>query len=181
MEKTTYPKPFRLGNIKVFNMIIDSTNRSGIQLSSADHGQNEIYNNTVSNCGFEYLTNQGNGISLGGYTHAYVHDNVVKNTFAMGIFALGAGIEQIERNNISNSGKLGGRTANGMASIMVDTRPTNPIDSTTVQISNNTTGYNTDYGIRLYNTYPAYTKNNIICNNTGTVSVASGITWKKCN
>ena len=55
----------RLGNIKIYNNIIDSTNRSGIQLSCGSGMMNEIFNNTVTNCGFEFSDIQGNGISLG--------------------------------------------------------------------------------------------------------------------
>src|SRR5689334_22847662 len=46
---TTYPIPLRLGNVKIYNNIIDHTGRGGIQLSNADYGLNEIYNNTVTN------------------------------------------------------------------------------------------------------------------------------------
>src|SRR5215207_1537865 len=57
---TIYPLPMRLGNIKIYNNIIYHTTRAGIQLSAADYGSNEIYNNTVSNCGYEFVHNQGN-------------------------------------------------------------------------------------------------------------------------
>jgi hypothetical protein len=178
---TIYPKPLRLGNITVHHMVIDSTYRSGIQLSGADAGTNEIYSNTVSNCGFEYNTNQGNGISLGGYTHANVHNNNIKNTYALGILVLGAGKLDIENNTITNSGSLGGRTVKGMASIMVDTRKTSPVVYSLVYVKNNTLGANTDVNVRLYRTYATYSTGNLICGNTGTLAVASGIQWSKCN
>ena len=176
-----YPKPLRLGNITVHHMTIDSTYRSGIQLSGADMGTNEIYSNTVSNCGFEYNTDQGNGISLGGYTHANVHDNTIRNTYALGILVLGSGKLDIEKNNIANSGSLGGRTVNGMASIMVDTRKTNPVENSLVYIKNNTLGANTDVGIRMYQTYSTYAPGNLVCGNTGTIAVAAGIQLGSCN
>ncbi len=176
----TYPKPLRLGDIKVYNNFIDSTNRSGIQLSCASTGRNHIYNNVISNCGFEFNPDQGNGISLGGYSHGYVHDNVITNTFALGILCLGAGHVRIENNTISNSGHLGGYVENGMANIMVDTRPTNPVDSSLLYVENNKLNNNTDYGVRFYTTYHTYRKGNIICNNTGTVNVAQGINWISC-
>ncbi len=184
---TVYPKPMRLSNIKVYNNIIDRTNRGGIQLSGADNGDNEIYNNTVTNIGYEFNTAQGNAIVLGGYTQAYVHDNVVNNTFSSGIFALGAGLIRIENNRIDNSGTLEGRTAGGMSSIMLDTRLTNPVKNTSFIIKNNTVGANTDNtNIRIYNSFLTFEQGNQICYNktaTGadaTVKVASGINWTNC-
>ncbi|MEO8712550.1 MAG: right-handed parallel beta-helix repeat-containing protein [Parafilimonas sp.] len=178
-----YPKPLRLAGIKVYNMIIDSTYRSGIQLSCASQGDNEIYNNTITNCGFEYVSNgQGSGISLGGYSQANIHDNTIINTYTMGISSLGAGLVTIENNIVKNSGILGGFSVPGMASIMIDTRNTNPADSTTFQVKNNTLGDNTDVNIRVYETYPTYTSNNIICNNGSSTKIAivSGIEWTSC-
>lgn len=178
--KTIYPKPLRLGNVKVTNMIIDSTNRSGIQLSCASQGYNEIYNNTISNSGFEYNTNgQGSGISLGGYTTAYVHDNTISNTFTMGISSLGAGPLTISNNKISNTGVLSGHKANGMASIMIDTRYTSPATNTRFNVYNNTIGTNTDAGVRVYRTYPTYSTDNHIYNNgKATIAVDPNVKWK---
>lgn len=178
---TIYPKPMRLGNIVVNNMLIDSTYRSGIQLSGADQGKNEIYSNTVTNAGFELSPVQGNGISLGGYTQASVHDNTIKNTYALGILVLGAGLINIENNSIENSGHLAGQTAAGMASIMVDTRRTDPVDSSTLVIKNNKLGVNTDHNIRFFNTLPTYTTANKICGNGSDIAVATGIKWSTCN
>ncbi|HEX5154994.1 MAG TPA: right-handed parallel beta-helix repeat-containing protein [Parafilimonas sp.] len=175
--KIIRPKPLRLGNIKVYNNIIDSTNRSGIQLSCGSDMLNEIYNNTVTNCGFELSTIQGNGISLGGYTQARVYNNRIDHTYALGILCLGSGKILIKDNDINNSGELSGQKANGMAGIMVDTRPTDPVDSTTVFILNNKIGSNTDYAIRIYKTVDSYAKGNVICNNSGTAKVDDGVNW----
>ncbi|MGI8952424.1 MAG: PKD domain-containing protein [Chitinophagaceae bacterium] len=185
--KNIYPKPFRLGDIHVYNNIIDSTNRSGIQLSCASFGNNVINNNKVSNCGYEFNSWQGNGISLGGYTHAHVRYNDINNTYAMGIFVLGSGEIHIRHNKINNSGHLGDHTANGMASIMVDTRPTSPADSSLLIVEGNVLGTNTDSNIRFYKTYDTYAKGNLICDNTNqsgntaSISVASGINWSDCS
>jgi hypothetical protein len=177
---TIYPKPLRLGNIMVYNNLVDSTNRSGIQLSCASYGKNHIYGNTITNCGFELNANQGNGISLGGYTHGYVYKNTIANTYALGILCLGAGRIRIENNNITNSGILGSNVINGMDNIMVDTRPTTPVDSSLVDVENNQLSGNTDYGVRFYNTYTTFKKGNVICGNSGQVNVANGINWINC-
>ena len=174
---TIHPKPMFVSNVKVYNNIVDSTNRSGIQMSTAQTGNNEIYNNTVSNSGFEFSPQQGNGISLGGYSQAYVHDNSITNTYALGIMVLGAGNIKIDNNTIKNSGYLAGRTASGMDGIMVDTRQTIPVDSSWLTVTNNKISNYTGVGVRFYKTWDTYRKGNIVCNNTGTVSIAAGINW----
>lgn len=175
--KITTPRPLRLGNIKVHDNIVDSTNRSGIQLSCGSTAMNEIYNNTVTNCGFELSDIQGNGISLGGYSSAKIYNNHIDHTYALGIMCLGSGKILIRDNNINNSGNLNGHTANGMAGIMIDTRPTSPVDSTNFIILNNKIGANTDHAIRVYKTVDTYAKGNVICNNSGNVEVDKAVHW----
>ncbi|MGZ8543805.1 MAG: PKD domain-containing protein [Flavisolibacter sp.] len=179
---TVYPKPSRLGNIRIFNNIIDFTGRSGIQLSAASGGNNEIYGNTISNSGMQFDAQQGNGILLGGYTRAYIHDNNISNTFASGIFSLGSGLLKIENNRIDKSGTLSGRSANGMAGIMIDTRTTTPPENTEFHIRNNFLGSHTDKHVRVYKTVSTYSTGNLICNNTSTsgvltIAVQSGINY----
>jgi hypothetical protein len=179
--KIIHPKPLRLGNIKVYNNIVDSTNRSGIQLSCGSGTMNEIFNNTVTHCGFELSDIQGNGISLGGYSNAKIYNNKINHTYALGIMCLGSGKILIKNNTIDNSGNLNGKKANGMAGIMIDTRPTNPVDSTNFFILNNIIGSNTDHSIRVYKTVDSYSKGNVICNNSGNTEVAKGVYWTNCS
>ncbi len=179
---TVYPKPSRLGNIRIFNNIIDYTGRSAIQLSAASEGSNEIYNNTISNSGTQFDIQQGNGILLGGYTRAFIHDNTITSTYASGIFSLGSGLMRIENNRIDKSGTLSGRTAAGMASIMIDTRTTTPSENTEFHIKNNFLGSHTDKHVRVYKTVSTYTTGNLICNNTATsgvlgIAVQAGISY----
>ena len=187
--KIISPKPMRLGNMHIYNNIVDSTSRGGIQLSGADSGYNEINNNTVTNSGFEFNSQQGNAIVIGGYTHADIHDNYVRTTFGAGIFALGAGLIRIYNNDVDSSGYLNGKGENGSSNIMVDTRPTNfpspgqvnPV-LTKFLIWNNTLGANTDYNIRVYKSFNTYLNANIICNNNGSIKVEDGINWSQdCN
>lgn len=179
--KTITPKPLRLGNIKVYNNIVDSTNRSGIQLSCGSSAMNEIFNNTVTNCGFEFSDIQGNGISLGGYTNAKVYNNHINHTFALGILCLGSGKILIKDNVIDNSGELDGHKANGMAGILIDTRTTSPVDSTQFFILNNAIGKNSDHAVRVMRTVDSYAKGNVICN-SGNVEVDKHVDWtSNCN
>lgn len=196
---TIYPIPLRLSNFSIYNNIIDSSGRGGIQLSGADQGKNEIYNNRTTNIGYEFNTAQGNGIVLGGYTHAYVHDNYIDSTYSSGIYSLGSGLVKITNNIVNHSGMLAKQTTNGMSSIMIDTRWTNnptPGQSNpvmlTFKLKDNQLGVNTDYSnnIRVYNTVLTYTTYNAICRNMQLTSggasknqsaqyaVATGIAWK---
>ncbi len=85
---TTYPRPPRMGNIKVYNNIVDSTGRAGIQLASASTGISEIYNNVVKHSGMGGDGAQGAGIMVGTYTKAYIHHNTITNTFSWGLASI---------------------------------------------------------------------------------------------
>lgn len=187
--KPYFYKPSKLGNIRIYNGIINGTGRPAIMLSNAQVGMSEIYNNTISNVGREYNDQQGSGISLGLYTRAYVHNNNVKNTFTWGIVSLGgAGLIRIENNTVDSSGYLDGRQSPWAQNISIDTRPTIPVDSTKFIISGNTLsnpGANAEH-IRVWRTKSTYAASNIICNNiirgqAAKVVVEQGVKWKECN
>ena len=165
---TKYYAPTRLRNIKIYNNIIDSTGRPGIQLSAGMEGINEIYNNTISNVGTQYDDAQGAGISLGGYTRALVYGNRIKKTLTWGIVALGAsGLSKIYDNVIDSSGRLGGTTLTWPANIHIDTRTTTPVDSTTFQIRNNVMNNpgSASYNVTIADQRNTITNKNVICNN----------------
>jgi len=185
---TIFPIPMRLGNIKIYNNIIDRTGRGGIQLSNAPFGNNEIYNNTITNCGTELNDWQGNGIVLGAYTSAYVHDNNINQTLSSGIFSLGAGLVRIENNVVNNSGSLNGKTVAWTSNIYMDTRQTNPLIPLQFIIKNNTLGaMQGDKHIRVYKgLFPYVSSGNVLCNNTligGGAAIAlveTGIIYSGC-
>jgi predicted esterase len=106
--QTIYPKPARLGNIKVYNNIVDSTGRGGIQMAAASTGINEIYNNTVMHNGMNGDDAQGTAISTGAYTIAKIYNNTISNTYTWGIALLGSSstnqIQEIVNNSIDSSG-----------------------------------------------------------------------------
>lgn len=107
---TSYPAPMKNGYTKIYNNIIDSTGRGGIQLANAIKGVSEIYNNTVKHNGMNGDEGQGTGISIGLYTRAYIHDNIISNTYTWGIASIGAGATniplRIEHNTIDSTGYL---------------------------------------------------------------------------
>ncbi|HWB91021.1 MAG TPA: T9SS type A sorting domain-containing protein, partial [Puia sp.] len=108
--QTVYPIPMKNGYTKIWNNYIDSTGRGGIQLANADSGMSEIANNTVKHSGMNGDDAQGTGISVGLYTHAYIHDNTISDTYTWAIASIGAcGTNipiRIENNHTDSSGFL---------------------------------------------------------------------------
>jgi hypothetical protein len=181
-------RPSRLGNIKVYNGVINGTGRPAIMLSNASVGMNEIFNNTISNVGREYNDQQGTGISVGLYTRAFIHHNNIKNTYTWGIASLGgAGLIRIENNTIDSSGYLDNRSLSWPWNILVDTRETFPLEKTRFIIKNNILGKSGNkFNIYVGKTVNAYDTMNIICNNTvngkpGKVDVEEGVRWRNCD
>jgi len=185
-----YPYPMRLSNISVYNNIVDSTGRGGIMLSGADEGINKISNNTITRCGFEYNSYQGNGIVIGGNSYAIIDSNTIKNTLCDGIWVLGTGTTRVRYNNIDSSGWLEGTYAGNMHGISFDARPSHPFTLSTFRIRGNTIGKHTDNAdIYIYNTTQddngkmesgfSTTGNLIYNNNNGNavVSVQTGILY----
>ncbi len=189
---TTYPRPPRMGNIKVYNNIVDSTGRAGIQLASASTGISEIYNNTVRHSGMSGDDAQGAGITIGSYTKAYVHHNTIINTYTCGIASMGgSGTNvplRIENNVIDSSGFLNswilwtsGKSSIRISSepvisnsitwpysIFLATKPTLNTDSTQFWIKSNSLGIrkHPTGGIGLADYVATFQKTgNFICNN----------------
>lgn len=180
--------PLRLRNIRIYNCYVDSCNRTGIQLSGADQGDNRIYNNIVIRCGYELNQTQGDGIALGGMTRAWVHDNRITQTFKHGIDCIGSGFSKVENNYIDSSGMLGAIVNSFQpTNIFVDNRPTAPyVDSNRIEIKNNTVGKNAvaDHKqIILFNSNGLFSVGNYICGNvsllggSADIYVTPGINW----
>jgi len=185
-----YPYPMRLSNLSVHDNIVDSTVRSGIMLSGADKGKNEIYNNTITRCGYEYNSYQGYGVVIGGNAYANIHNNTIKNTLCEGVWVLGSGTTQVNSNKIDSSGWLNGRYAGNMHGIAFDARPSYPFTLSVFSIENNTIGKHTDPAdIYIYNTLQTVqgksvtgfstTANHIYKNNNGAakIVVQAGIVY----
>jgi hypothetical protein len=107
---TIYPRPIRSGHMHIYNNIIDTTGRGGIQLSGHSVSVAEINNNTVLHSGMNGDEQQGTGISIGMYTKAWIHDNTITDNLTWGIASLGgSGTNfplRIENNTIDSCGYL---------------------------------------------------------------------------
>jgi hypothetical protein len=172
----TYPLPLRLGHFSIHDNIIRHTGRSGIQLSDAELGTSEIHHNDVAETGWELNNQQGNGISLGGYTRAWVHHNRIRNTFIPCIMALGTEA-RIENNDVAGCGYLGTSVAQGMDGIMIDTRETIPVTLSTFQVRDNAIGTVTGVGVRVYDSWKTFGTANTICRNGGTLAIDPGVRY----
>ena len=169
-----YPYPMRLSNVQIHDNIVDSTCRGGIMLSGADKGHNNIYNNTITRCGYERNSYQGNGIVIGGNAYADIDKNTIKNTLCDGIWVLGCGTTRVRTNKIDSSGWLpDGTYAGFMHGVSYDARPSYPFTLSTFRIRGNTIGKHSDVAdIYIYNTMQQNftvsgfsTINNLIYNN----------------
>lgn len=189
----THPIPMRLSNIQIYNLIIDSCNRTGIQLSGCDSGYNAIYNNVIIRCGFELNQQQGTGISIGGMTkNCHVYNNKISQTFLYGIMGLGCGTNYIENNKIDSSGYLGSifNSYSQPSNIYIDTRPGIPFDSAKYVITGNSMGLTASYNqdnIFFEKSYDTYAAGSNLCSNiiknTGAsakITVRPGIDWSSC-
>lgn len=111
---TTYSLPMKNGYTHIYNMIIDSTGRGGIQLGNVGgtNAVSEVNNNLITHSGLSQDDAQGTAISIGLYTKAYIHDNTIRNTYTWGIASLGGCSTnvpiRIENNHIDSSGYLRG-------------------------------------------------------------------------
>lgn len=188
---TKYPRPARLGNIRIFDNSIDSTGRAGIQLSSAQVGRSVIYGNRIGVAGLTGDEQQGAGINLGAYSKVDVYNNTVLKTLTYGISSFGASGTNsplnIYNNNIDSSGFQVHYNATGISeyrystratvannltfpySILVVTKKTEtPLDSTRFLIRDNVLGRrkNSGGGIGLADYENTFHKTgNFICNN----------------
>lgn len=194
----TYPRPIRVGYIHVYNCIVDSTGRGGIQLASGNGSPMEVDHCTITHTGWSGDDAQGTGISFGTYTWPYIHDNTVRNTFTWGIASIGGGFTnhpiRVENNTVDSSGYMqfyidpiagtvGANTLLWPVAIEITTKPVDSLpalDSTQFYIKTNKIGLfkNIDgYFAALDDGYARMQKGgNYICGNTaldGTTPVTS--------
>jgi len=103
----TFSLPMKLGYVNIYNMLIDSTGRGGIQ-AAAEYAY--IHNNFIGHNGLNGDDAQGTGISVGLYTTGVIDSNTVTNILTVGIASIGGGFTnkriRITNNHIDSSGFL---------------------------------------------------------------------------
>lgn len=188
--------PMALSNLRLHHFLIDSANRTGIQVGGHRYGSGSVRKNIVKNVGYEFNQQQGDGLAIGGMSGGLTLDsNIIRATFLYGILDFGAGwTNYITNNDIDSSGYLYINPAINMDSLAAATGMTNLgnhilgntwsnpqsiIESTkqtvfartkTTVISHNKLGANignANIYFVSFSIYPQdWTKNNIVCSNT---------------
>lgn len=188
-----YPNPSLLANINIHDGKIRSVGRNGVMLCIASTGNNQVHHMNIDTTGLEpFQDQQGSCIQLGGFTSAYVHDNVLNHSLLWGIRSFGGDTVKIENNTISNSGTNGqwsptawpaGYTlpnwGNAPASIAIgeDAPFTATGHKMFYSIKNNILGAPGKNGFNIQVWKGNYGTVNEICNNTGTISVDAGVAY----
>lgn len=98
--------PHTIEGIKLFNNKAKSTGWDGIQLSCATKGA-EVYSNIVENAGVENKSSQNYGIILGGGTGGVCHSNYIKGGTGTGMAVFGLADNVVHDNIIVNPGAMG--------------------------------------------------------------------------
>lgn len=172
--KTTYPQVMRMGDINLYDNIIDSLGRS-VQLSNCDTLGGSIHDNIITHIGYEYNSSQG-GVWFGGNSkNLKFYNNKIKDTWLYNFGSYAVGTVEVYNNTFDSAGYFDATHKNpqGIPSTFFSIgQPTNFI------IKNNTTGLNSAnpstgwafYGSKQWST------NNIFCNNTGFVG-ADGLIY----
>lgn len=153
-DSTVYYLPMRCSNIDIAHNRVDSCLRTGIQLSGADKGFNQIRDNYVLNCGYEFNQQQGTAYSIGGMTAGTeVKNNVGKNTFIYNGLDFGVGTSYWHDNIFDSAGIIkwndiykdldsfaaaNGMTASGGYLLNSNSAPGNMIFSTKLSIPTTT-------------------------------------------
>jgi hypothetical protein len=90
-----------IDSLELYNNITDSTGSEGIQVGCTYSGHAKIYNNRVTNPGYNPFEDfQSNGIQLGNGFSGQCYNNYIENARANGIIVLGVGDISVYNNLI---------------------------------------------------------------------------------
>lgn len=177
--KRSYHFAYRLGHVRFLHNRLDSTHNDGIQIVDVLKGTVEIAYNRVDHAGMGQSANSGQsqGMSLGPFRAAYIHDNRVEQTSGAGIAYFGTGEIRISRNLIGHTGIDG---------ILVDSRREVSLYPQTLQwtIWDNQILDAGGWGIVAYNTNrstsaASYIRNNRIRDaHNGIFHAVRGLRWR---
>jgi hypothetical protein len=98
--------PHEIRYIRVFNNIVHNSGWEAIQVGSATKGA-KIYGNIIQNYGQANQSGQSNGLQIGEGTGGLCYGNLIKDGPGNGIIVLGLGDNVIHNNVIVNAGAAG--------------------------------------------------------------------------
>jgi hypothetical protein len=98
--------PHEIHYLKLFNNKVKNAGWEGIQVGCATKGA-EIYGNYVENSGTKNVVSQNNGVQLGEGTGGVFYNNFIKGAPGNGLIVLGLGDNTVHDNIIANAGASG--------------------------------------------------------------------------
>jgi hypothetical protein len=98
--------PHEIHNVKIYNNVIKNAGWEAIQLGCATKGA-AVYNNTIENYGLANRNSQNNGVQLGAGTGGTFYNNFIKNGKGNGLILMGIGDNVVHNNVIVNAGAHG--------------------------------------------------------------------------
>jgi len=187
--QTTYPKPMGVGFVELDNIVMDSINRQGGQISGADTGTVLVHDNTITNTGYEYNPQQGAGFSIGSLTKdAKVYKNTFHHNFLYNFYSYGDGVTEFHDNVTDTAGQVGIKGTPGwkknteqLASTLFSPQKA----KSQLIIKDNKTGYNTavnngkPVGFVIYGDSKILSVGgNVFCNNVGNLVNQTGVSFE---
>ncbi|HEX5155089.1 MAG TPA: hypothetical protein VFW07_26780 [Parafilimonas sp.] len=187
--QVTYPKPMGVGFVELDNIIMDSINRQGGQISGADTGDVLVHDNIITNTGYEYNPQQGAGFAIGALTkNAKIWGNQFHHNFLYNFYSYGDGVTDFHDNVTDTAGQVGTRGTKGwkknteeLASTLFSPQKA----KSQLVIKNNQTGYNTanqngkSVGFVIYgNDKILSIGGNVFCNNVGNLVNQTGVSFQ---
>jgi len=189
--QVTYPKPMGGGFIEIDNLVMDSINRQGGQVSGADTGYVLVHDNKITNTGYEYNPQQGAGFSIGALTKdAKVYKNQFHHNFLYNFYSYGDGVTEFQENVMDTAGQVGTKGSKGwkrnteeLASTLFAPRKA----KSQLKIIGNITGFNTakhqgqPVGFVIYGDNKILSVGgNIFCGNVGILVNNTGVPFDTC-
>ena len=98
--------PHEVHNARIYNNVVKNSGWESIQLGSATQGA-QVYSNRVENYGTENAYNQNNGIQIGVGTGGLCYNNLIKSGTGNGLIVLGLADNIVHDNVIVNAGAAG--------------------------------------------------------------------------
>lgn len=161
-----FPYPSKVANVQLDRITVDSSIRTGAQVSGLIKSNSYMRNCTFSFCGLSYESNHGACFRLGGRSEDFTVSNCsFSNSWLYAVQFQGSGLIKFTKNTVSNATRLGDViNPQKMASVEFDA-----YGQTTYIIKNNITGYSNNMIGYVINALPnLLTKTgNVFLNNTG--------------
>lgn len=172
-----YPYPASVRNIRLVNLFVDSSKRTGGQISGLLLGKNVIHNCTFLYSGTNKESNQGAAFRIGGRSVNITVDSCTFiNSWLYAFQSQATGKVLFRWNNVDNATKLDVVNPQQMAAVEFDN-----YGMTTYRIRENNIGFsNNNVSVVVYGTPQTVSTNSLYYNNitTGTFQNKTSVNFK---